>query len=186
MRSNISASASPYGPNVPFSRTQSMRSTISGSGLPYGAKAHRASWSTRDFQEDMSEEVPPNTRRYSVESVREAAMRHRASSIRSSSGNILLAATAEAADEESSNEQPKVGKRASRSYTPRPGLDRRATTVNEENEGPEEDEPSTVTAAPAKPTSAHHLTTAPSASPAGTALAAALAAAKGGTGNGPA
>ena len=186
MISTVSVPASPYGPNVPFSRTQSMRSTVSASGLPYGAKRHRTSWSARDFQEELGEEAEPSIHaRYSIESVREAALRHRASSLRASSGNSPLPEEPEAVHEASSDDQPRARRTASGKHTQRPRMPRQSSTLNEENEdneGPVEKGPSAVR--PTSPVSTHNATTATHGSTAGSALAAAVAAAqKSGTGN---
>ncbi|KIW97028.1 uncharacterized protein Z519_02420 [Cladophialophora bantiana CBS 173.52] len=71
---------------VSVSRSHSMRSRTSVSNLPYGARAHRVSWSTRDFQ-DMDLEQGPNPiyTRMSVENIRDVPSRHRAASLRGAS-----------------------------------------------------------------------------------------------------
>lgn len=73
-----------YSGNV--SRSQSMRSRTSASNLPYGARIHRTSWSTRDFQDMgmVDQTGNPTNSRMSVESVRDIASRHRAGSLRGS------------------------------------------------------------------------------------------------------
>ena len=43
------------------SRSNSMRSHYSGSGVPFGARVHRASWSSRDFQDFYEEEDDQET-----------------------------------------------------------------------------------------------------------------------------
>ena len=68
-----------------MTRTTSMRSRTSMSNLPYGARAHRLSWSTRDFQQqqfDQDINPTPIHSRMSVESIRDAPHRHRAASLR--------------------------------------------------------------------------------------------------------
>ncbi|KIX10410.1 uncharacterized protein Z518_01492 [Rhinocladiella mackenziei CBS 650.93] len=71
---------------VYISRSQSVRSRTSVSNLPYGARVHRTSWSTRDFQELNSEQgISPVHSRMSIESIRDVPHRHRASSLRAPS-----------------------------------------------------------------------------------------------------
>ena len=65
------------------SRTTSMRSRTSVSNLPYGARMHRLSWSTRDFQQmDLDQASTPMHSRMSIESIHDAPNRHRAASLR--------------------------------------------------------------------------------------------------------
>lgn len=68
------------------SRTMSMRSRTSTSNLPYGARKHRASWSVRDIQTmdlDQPQQMPSGMQsRMSIDSMQEAANRHRTSSLR--------------------------------------------------------------------------------------------------------
>ncbi|KIX98074.1 uncharacterized protein Z520_06154 [Fonsecaea multimorphosa CBS 102226] len=71
---------------VSVSRSQSMRSRTSVSNLPYGARAHRVSWSTKDFQDmDIEQGSNPIHARMSVESMRDVPSRHRAASLRGAS-----------------------------------------------------------------------------------------------------
>ncbi|KIW27087.1 uncharacterized protein PV07_06863 [Cladophialophora immunda] len=68
---------------VSVSRSQSMRSRTSVSNLPYGARAHRVSWSTKDFQDmDLEQGPGPVHTRMSIESIRDVPSRHRAASLR--------------------------------------------------------------------------------------------------------
>ncbi|KIV85522.1 hypothetical protein PV11_01210 [Exophiala sideris] len=70
------------------SRTQSMQSRPSMSNVPYGARLHRASWSTRDFQEmGIGQDNNPTHSRMSLESTNDAYHRHRAASLRAPSRN---------------------------------------------------------------------------------------------------
>lgn len=67
------------------SRSHSLRSRTSTSQLPYGARRHRESWSTKDFQEmyPEQEQIPSGmASRMSIESMRETASRHRSASLR--------------------------------------------------------------------------------------------------------
>ncbi len=65
------------------SRSTSMLSRTSMSNLPYGARAHRLSWSTKDFQSmDFDQGPNPSHSRMSVESTRDIPSRHRAASLR--------------------------------------------------------------------------------------------------------
>ncbi|KAJ9612168.1 hypothetical protein H2200_003765 [Cladophialophora chaetospira] len=69
--------------SMSHSRTTSMRSRTSMSNLPYGARPHRLSWSTRDFQ-NMEFEQGGNAMhsRMSVDSIHDIPSRHRAASLR--------------------------------------------------------------------------------------------------------
>jgi len=74
------------------SRSHSIRSRTSVSNLPFGARPHRASWSTRDFQDyDVDrgqQQTPSGTHsRMSIESVHEVGARHRTASFRGPSRN---------------------------------------------------------------------------------------------------
>lgn len=70
------------------SRAQSMRSRTSVSNLPYGARVHRTSWSTKDFQEmGMDQGSNRMHSRMSVESIHDAFNRSRAASLRAPSRN---------------------------------------------------------------------------------------------------
>jgi Transient receptor potential (TRP) ion channel/ML-like domain len=63
------------------SRAQSLRSQASMSNLPYGARRHRASWSSRDLQQDLYNEervYPVVHSRMSDASIRDTAARARA------------------------------------------------------------------------------------------------------------
>ena len=68
------------------SRTMSMRSRTSNSNLPYGARKHRASWSTREFENldyEQGPQVPVAMHsRMSMDSIQDVSSRHRASSLR--------------------------------------------------------------------------------------------------------
>jgi hypothetical protein len=69
--------------NFSVSRSTSMRSRTSMSNLPYGARPHRSSWSTRDFQSlDLDQGPNPIHTRMSIESIRDVPSRHRAASLR--------------------------------------------------------------------------------------------------------
>lgn len=66
------------------SRAQSIRSQASVSNLPYGARRHRASWSSRDLQQDLCNEervYPVVHTRMSDASLRDTAARPRAHSL---------------------------------------------------------------------------------------------------------
>ncbi len=66
------------------SRAHSIRSQASVSNLPYGARRHRASWSSRDLQQDLANEsrvYPVVHTRMSDASIRDTAMRSRAQSV---------------------------------------------------------------------------------------------------------
>jgi Transient receptor potential (TRP) ion channel/ML-like domain len=66
------------------SRAQSIRSQASISNLPYGARRHRASWSSRDLQQDLSNEermYPVVHARMSDADIRDTAARSRAHSM---------------------------------------------------------------------------------------------------------
>ena len=65
------------------SRSTPMMSRTSMSNLPYGARPHRSSWSTRDFQQMGFDQMDnPMHSRISLESSRDVQNRHRASSLR--------------------------------------------------------------------------------------------------------
>lgn len=69
-------------------RSTSVRSRPSSSSLPYGARVHRTSWSTRDFQQlDLQAGANASNSRMSIESLQEVATRHRAASLRDHSRN---------------------------------------------------------------------------------------------------
>ncbi|OCT54996.1 putative transient receptor potential ion channel protein [Cladophialophora carrionii] len=85
---SMSPRASSMDMEKPFSvsRTTSMRSRTSVSNLPYGARPHRSSWSTRDFQTlDLDQGSNPMHARMSTESIRDIPSRHRAASLRGQS-----------------------------------------------------------------------------------------------------
>jgi Transient receptor potential (TRP) ion channel/ML-like domain len=66
------------------SRAHSIRSQVSVSNLPYGARRHRASWSSRDLAQDLSNEdrvYPVVHPRMSDASLRDTAARSRAQSV---------------------------------------------------------------------------------------------------------
>jgi hypothetical protein len=66
------------------SRAHSIRSQVSVSNLPYGARRHRASWSSRDLHQDLSNEeraYPAMHTRMSDASIRDTAARSRAHSL---------------------------------------------------------------------------------------------------------
>lgn len=66
------------------SRAQSIRSQVSVSNLPYGARRHRASWSSRDLQQDLGNDervYPVMHSRMSDASIRDTAVRSRAHSV---------------------------------------------------------------------------------------------------------
>ena len=71
-------------PARPESRAQSIRSVTSRQNLPYGARPHRTSWSSRDFDE-MYRNSGTFTPRHqdSGDGLRETAMRQRAATMRS-------------------------------------------------------------------------------------------------------
>jgi hypothetical protein len=62
------------------SRTMSIRSSYS--NLPYGARQHRTSWTAQDFQALEQLNAARSSERMSQDYAREAAARHRASSLR--------------------------------------------------------------------------------------------------------
>lgn len=71
---------------ISVSRSTSMRSRTSMSNLPYGARPHRLSWSTRDFQSMEFEPGPHATRsRMSMESIHDMPNRNRTASLREAS-----------------------------------------------------------------------------------------------------
>ena len=137
--------ASPQEPRS-HSRTQSMRSTVSLTGLPYGARTHRASWSAKDFQDQM--DTPPDMpiyqmsthQRMSMESVRQASLRHRASSLKGygEHDQPVFPPSPQPDEGQFQQAQPRsqLNKRHSTGpYGQRPRLPRQSSTVNEENEG---------------------------------------------------
>ena len=66
------------------SRAQSIRSQASMSNLPYGARRHRASWSSRDLPQDLTNEervYPVVHARISDADMRDSAVRSRAQSM---------------------------------------------------------------------------------------------------------
>ncbi|KAK5061365.1 hypothetical protein LTR84_007907 [Exophiala bonariae] len=70
--------------NLP--RNSSVRSRPSSSTLPYGARVHRTSWSTRDFQQlDLNTASNAPHSRMSMDSLHDVSMRHRAASLRNTS-----------------------------------------------------------------------------------------------------
>jgi hypothetical protein len=72
------------------SRSASMLSRTSASNLPYGARMHRMSWSTRDFQNlELERGSSPMHTRMSIDSIRDVSSRHRASSLRLQSTSRL-------------------------------------------------------------------------------------------------
>lgn len=68
-----------------MNRSMTLHSMSSSSMLPFGAKRHRQSWSTRDFETMMTEPAAPwtNYPRMSDVDLQETARRHRAASIKS-------------------------------------------------------------------------------------------------------
>lgn len=76
-----------HGHSRPASRAPSVRSRSSVSNLPYGARRHRASWSTNDFQNsnfDIGAMPSAAHSRMSIESTREPTSHRRPASIRKS------------------------------------------------------------------------------------------------------
>ncbi|OAG34237.1 hypothetical protein AYO21_11613 [Fonsecaea monophora] len=118
------------------SRSQSMRSRTSVSNLPYGARAHRVSWSTKDFQEMGLEQAGPAANpvhaRMSVESIRDVPSRHRSASLR----GVSRAGTpiGEVNDLPASSDVPAYRRGHRRSVSTPLGSMRRNTTVDEEKE----------------------------------------------------
>lgn len=114
--------------NLP--RSTSVRSRPSSSNLPYGARVHRTSWSTRDFQQfDLQAGANANPHsRMSVDSLRDGASRHRSASLRDSSRNCP--------DTGGANVSPGEGhykghrRAVSTTYAPK----RNSSIVNEEKE----------------------------------------------------
>lgn len=100
------------------SRAPSIRSYTSHSTLPFGARRHRASWSTQDFQQH--EQIPSGMQsRMSIESIRDVPSRHRAASIRSSSRDGPL---------------PQMRSNSRHNTLTRPQVKRNSSVVNEEKE----------------------------------------------------
>jgi hypothetical protein len=76
-----------HGHSRSASKAPSVRSRNSTSNLPYGARRHRASWSTRDFQNsdfDLGAITSPAHSRMSVDSARETPNYRRPASVRRS------------------------------------------------------------------------------------------------------
>ena len=125
--------------DFPMSRSQSMRSRTSVSNLPYGARMHRTSWSTRDFQNQLAsdEDMPSGMQsRISAESVREVALRHRASSLGGQSNAVAASPNLPETEDSDMRGQKMLHRRSTggaqlRRHRP----PRQATTVQEETEG---------------------------------------------------
>ncbi|EXJ62853.1 hypothetical protein A1O7_03294 [Cladophialophora yegresii CBS 114405] len=115
------------------SRTTSMLSRTSMSNLPYGARPHRSSWSTRDFQSlDLDQGLNPMHARMSTESIRDAPSRNRAASLRGQSrtGTPI----GDVADTPNGSEAPAIRRGHRRSTSTPLGPKRNSSTVAEEKE----------------------------------------------------
>lgn len=82
---NASYASLPGTGHSEVNRSMTMHSMASSSNLPYGARRHRLSWSTRDLEAMMNDQVQPwtNHPRMSETDLQETARRHRAASIKS-------------------------------------------------------------------------------------------------------
>jgi len=113
--------------NLP--RSTSVRSRPSSSSLPYGARVHRTSWSTRDFQQlDLQAGATAPNSRMSIDSLQDVATRHRAASLRDPSRNRPNTGGADVSSSEGYYKGHRRG--VSSTYAPK----RNSSIVNEEKE----------------------------------------------------
>ncbi|KAL2429018.1 hypothetical protein ABEF95_011583 [Exophiala dermatitidis] len=132
----MSASMEPEpGPSRPptTSRAQSIRSRTSVSNLPYGARPHRASWSTRDFQDwEAQRGGTPINSRMSTENIQDVSRRHRAQSLRGPSRSGPMG-FGPATPPNGSDVQLQLNRHRRSMSTPL-GPNRNSSVVNEETE----------------------------------------------------
>ncbi|EXJ86521.1 hypothetical protein A1O3_03472 [Capronia epimyces CBS 606.96] len=127
-------------PRVSISRAQSVRSRTSVSTLPYGARPHRTSWSTRDFQEMGADQgMNPMRSRMSIDSIQDVPGKHRALSLRAPSRNGPVGSDLGTPPNDLDTQLQRNRRRRSASTPLRPtsaplGPKRNSSIVNEEKE----------------------------------------------------